>query len=127
MATGFILQGVNGINYSFGTNHIISKGWFFTRGRPVGFRQNLSGNTFYDRFSLRVAKCSIVSNTSIHQVNAGGQRFKRFIGSSGNYNASYNCPGDSFTLSISTYGSEFISIDKTIGKIIITPHVNRIR
>ena len=72
LATGFILQGVGGVNYSIGTNHYESKGWFFTRGRPVGFRQNLNGNTVYDRFSLRVAKCSIDSNTSIYQVNAGG-------------------------------------------------------
>jgi hypothetical protein len=72
MATGFILQGVGGVNYSIGTNHYESKGWFFTRGRPVGFRQNLWGNTLYDRFSLRVAKCSIDSNTSIGNVNAGG-------------------------------------------------------
>jgi hypothetical protein len=92
----------------------------------IGFRYDSHGA--FDRFSIRVGRCNIVTNQFPYTMGADSSATRSFITSGGNYNTATYCPGDSFSLSnFSTYGSEFISINNVTGKITLSPHSNKTR
>jgi hypothetical protein len=126
MASGFLLQEVGGANHSFGTNHSVGKGWHENHGRYTGFRYDSSGA--FDRFSIRVGRCNLVTNQFPYTMAAGASASRSFMTSGAAYNTATYCPRDTFTISnFSTYANEFISIDNTNGRINLSPHVNKTR
>jgi len=127
MASGFLLWATDNTQYSFGTNHSVSRGNKEINGRIIGFRYETL--LAWDRFSLRVGRCTVVtSNFPDMNIVVGTNNWRSYMMTGNGSQSDSFCPGDTYDIQNMnpSYGSDFV-IMSSYGKIKLAPHVNKIR